>query len=69
VRFGTWNIRSPYRSELFTTVARGSAMYTFDLMSVQGGTRGTVRGGIIFFSVEKEMKIISWEQDFSYTTE
>jgi len=25
--------------------------------------------GIIFFSMEKEMKIISWEQDFLYTRE
>ena len=30
---------------------------------------GRVRAGNIFFSVEKETKIINWEQDFLHTTE
>jgi hypothetical protein len=32
--FGTWNIRSLYRSDSLTAVARGLARYTFDLVSV-----------------------------------
>jgi hypothetical protein len=30
---------------------------------------GMVRAGGYIFSMEKEMKIINWEQDFLYTTE
>jgi flagellar assembly factor FliW len=30
---------------------------------------GTVQQGIVIFSMEKEMKIINWEQVFVYTTE
>jgi hypothetical protein len=72
MRFGTWNRRSLYRSDSLTTVARGLARYTFDLVSVQDvrwDKGGTIRAGIIIFLMEKEMKIINWEQDFFYTTE
>jgi len=65
--FGTWNIRSLYRSDSLTTVARGLARYTFDLVSVQDvrwDKGGTITAGIIFFSMEKEMKIINLEQTF-----
>jgi len=35
-----------------------------------GGTKGAwYEQGIIIFSVEKETKIVNWEQDFLYTTE
>jgi len=30
---------------------------------------GNVRAGNYNFSMEKEIKIINWEQDFMYTTE
>jgi len=34
------------------------------------GKRGHCKSrGIIFFSMEKEKKIINWEQNFLYTTE
>jgi hypothetical protein len=72
MRFGTMNIRSLYRSDSLTSVARGLARYTFDLVSVQDvrcDKGGTIRAGIIFSSMEKEMKIINWEKDFLYTTE
>ena len=31
--------------------------------------KGAKKEQRIIFSMEKEMKIINWEQDFSYTTE
>ena len=49
-----------------TTVVRELSKYKLDLVSVQevrwdkGGTAGA---GIKLFSMEKEMKIIYWEQD------
>jgi hypothetical protein len=30
---------------------------------------GTVRARDIFFSIGKEMKIVSWEQEYLHTTE
>jgi hypothetical protein len=33
------------------------------------GKKGRIRAGIITFSMEKEKKIINWEQDFLYTAE
>ena len=33
--FGTWNVRSLYRSGSLTTVARDSARYKLDLVGVQ----------------------------------
>ena len=34
------------------------------------GQRGHSKSrGLLFFSMEKEMKIINWEQDSLYTTE
>ena len=72
LRFGTCNVRSQYRSGSLTTVAREFASYKLDLVDVQklGGAKGTVlEQGIVFFSMEKEKKIINWEQDFLCTTE
>jgi exonuclease III len=35
MRFGTWNVRSPYRSGSFKTVARELGKYKLDLVGVQ----------------------------------
>jgi len=72
MRFGTSNDRSLYRSRSLTTVARELASIN-EIIWCRGGwmeQRGHHKSrGIIFFSMEKEMKIISWEQDFLYTRE
>ena len=55
-----------------TAAARELARYKLDLVDVQEvrwDKGGTVRAGDYIFSMEKEMKIISWEQDFLYTKE
>jgi hypothetical protein len=41
MRFGTWNVKSLYRSGLLTTVARELARYKLDLVGVRrlGGTK------------------------------
>jgi len=55
-----------------TTAARELARYKLDSVGVQevrwdkGGKR---RAGDYIFFMEKEMKIINWEQDSLYTTE
>jgi len=67
MRFGTWHVRSLYRSGLLTAVAREVARYELDLVGVLEVRRdkgGTVRAGIIFLSMEKENKIINRERDF-----
>jgi hypothetical protein len=71
MKFGTWNVRSLYRSRSFTTVAREFARYKLGLLVVQQGRwdkGGTVRVGV-FSLLEKRTKIIGWEQDILYTTE
>jgi exonuclease III len=48
MRFGTWNVRSLYRSGSLMTVARELASYKLDLVGVQEvrwGKGGTVRAG------------------------
>jgi len=48
MRFGTWNVRSLYRSGSLVTVVRELAMYTFGLVGVQEvrwEKRDTVRTG------------------------
>jgi exonuclease III len=51
--FGTWNVRSMYRSGSLATVARELAKYKLDLVGVQEvrwDKEGTVRAGeYIFF--------------------
>jgi len=72
MRFGTWNVRSLYRAGSLTAAARELARYKLDLVGVQGvrwDNRGTVSTGDYDFSIEKEMKIVNWEQVFLYTTE
>jgi exonuclease III len=73
MRFGTWNARSLYRSRSLMTVARELARYKLDLVGVQEvrwDKEGTVRAGdYTFFFMEKEMKVINWEQVFLYIRE
>jgi len=67
LRFGTWNVRSLYRSGSLATVTRELARYKLDLVGVQEvrwDKGGTVRAGDYIFSVEKKKKIINWEQFF-----
>jgi len=64
MRFGTWKIRSLYRSG---STARDLARYKFNLLVVQEvrwDKGGMVRATEYIFSMEKETKIINWEQDF-----
>ena len=70
--FGTWNVGSLYRAGPLTAAARELARYKLDLVGMQEvrwDKGGTVRAGYIILSTEKETKIVSWEQDFLYTTE
>jgi exonuclease III len=56
MRFGTWNVRSLKRSELFTAVAREQARYKLDFMGVQElrwDKWGTVRTGDLKFYRER----------------
>jgi exonuclease III len=62
MRFGTWNVRSLYRSRSLMTVAWELARYKLDLVGVQEvrwDKGGTVRAGIILLYMEKEMKVIN----------
>jgi exonuclease III len=72
VRFGTWNVRSLYRAGSVMEAARKLARYKLDLAGVQEvrwNKGGTVKAGdYSFFSMGKEMKIISWEKGFLYIT-
>jgi hypothetical protein len=70
MKFGTWIVRSLYKSEPLTTVARDLARYKLDLVGVQQVRwykGGHVRAGDYIFSMEKETNIIDWEQNFLYT--
>jgi len=72
MRFGTWNVRSLYRSVSLPTVARVLAVYKLGLVGVQEvrwDKGGTLRAGDYVFTMAKEAKIINWEQDFLYITE
>jgi len=73
MRFGTWNVRSLYRSGSLSSIHRKLARYKLDLVGAHGvrwDIGGSVRtGGLHSFSLEKEEKIINWEQEFVYTTE
>jgi len=54
-----------YRSGSLTTVARELARYKLDLVGIQvrWDKRGTaIARDYVFFSNEKEMKSINWEQ-------
>ena len=65
--FGTWNIMSLCRAGSVTAAARELAIHKLDLVDMQEvrwDKGGTVRVGDYNFSMEKETKIINWEQDF-----
>jgi hypothetical protein len=71
MRFGTWSVRSLYRSGSLITVARELARYKLDLVGVQKVMRDkgdTVRTVYAFF-MEKEMKVINLEQVSLYIRE
>jgi len=70
MRFGTWNVRSLYRSGSLTTVARELARYKLDLVGVQGvrwDKWGTVRAWDYNFYLEKEREIIVCEHNIFLT--
>jgi hypothetical protein len=72
MRISAWNIRSLYRAGSLTTVASELARCKLNLVGVQEvrwDKKSTVSAGDYNFSMEKETKIINWEQDFLYTTE
>ena len=73
MRSGTWNVTSPYSIVSLSTVAMELARCKLDLVGVREvmwDREGTVRAeDYNFFSTEKKMKIINWEQDSLYTTE
>ena len=63
----TWNVRSLYIAGSLTAADRELSRYKLDLVGVQEVRRDkgdTVRAGEYTFSMEKEMKTISWEEDF-----
>jgi hypothetical protein len=67
IRFGMWNVKSLYRSGLLTVAVRELPRYKLDLLGVQEvkwDKGGTVRAEKYIFSMEKEMQIINWEEDF-----
>jgi len=67
MRLNIWNVRSLYSSGSLTRVARELARYEVDLVVVhvvRWEKVGAVRAGDYIFSMEKEMRIINWEQDF-----
>jgi hypothetical protein len=69
MRFGTWNVRSLYMSGSLMTVVRELARYKLYLVGVQEvrwDKGGTVRAGIILLYMEREMKVINWEQVLLY---
>jgi exonuclease III len=72
MRYGTWNVRSLYRSGSPMTVARELARYKFDLVGVQEvrwDKGDTVRAGDFTFFYGKGNKVINGEQVFLYTRE
>jgi hypothetical protein len=61
VRFGTWNVKSLYRSGSLKMVARELGKYKLDLVGVQvrWGRAALNRQRIIHSPMEQGMKIIS----------
>jgi hypothetical protein len=72
MRFGTWNVRSLYRSGSCTTVARDLAWYKLDLMGIQEvrwDKGGTVRAGDYIFIYDKGNENHQFGTDVFDTTE
>ena len=70
IYIGTSKVRRLYTAGSLTAAARELARYKLDLVGAYevGGKKGAqYEQGTIIFSMEREMKIISWEQDFLYT--
>ena len=67
MRFGTCNVNSLYRAGSLTAAARELERYKLYLVVVQEvrwENGGTVQAGDCNFYMQKEMKIINWEQQF-----
>jgi len=67
MRFGSLKLRSLYKSSSLITLARELTRNKLYLVVYRrlGGTEGALKEqGLNFFSMEKEMKIIKWEQVF-----
>jgi hypothetical protein len=70
MRFGTWNVRSLWRSGFLTAAARGLARFKLDLVDVQEvwwDKRGMERAGDYNLFMGKENNIVNWEQGFLHT--
>jgi len=64
MRFGTWNVRSLYRSGSLSTVAR-ELLARYKLHSVEVEDKGaTVRAEDITFFMGNDRKITNWENNF-----
>jgi len=72
MRYGTWNVRSLYRSGSLTTAARELERYKLDLVGAQKvrwDTRGIVRAADHNFFYGKRNKNHQMGTGFLYTTE
>jgi hypothetical protein len=72
MRFGTWHVRSLYRSGSPTTVARELAKYKLDLLDVQGvrwDKGDIVRVGVYIFLYGKGKENHQLGAGFLYTKE
>jgi hypothetical protein len=70
MRFDTWKVRRVYRAGSLTAAFMELARFKLDLVGVQEvrwDKGGTVRAKKYIFSMEKETKIINWEQEFCST--
>jgi hypothetical protein len=67
ILLGTWNVRSLYRAGSHTAAASALARYKLDLVGcrkLRGTERAQYELETIIFTMEREMKIVSWEQVF-----
>jgi len=72
MRFGTWNVKSLYRSGSLTTVAREFARYKLDLVGVQEvrwDKGGMVRAGDYNFFLWKRKQKLSLGNKIFCTTQ
>ena len=72
MRFGTWNVRSLYRSGSLSTVTRELASYKLDLVGVQEvrwDKGGMLRAGDYIFSYGKGNENHQLVTEFLYNTE
>jgi hypothetical protein len=63
MRFGAWNVRRLYRAGSLTAGARELIKYKLDLVGIREVVWDKEGMGILLFSMEKETKIVNWEQD------